>query len=111
MLEVILKRLAEFQERSESLKRKVKGALIYPVVVISIATGLLIFIMSWIVPKFTVIFKEFNADLPDMTKVLIAMSYAIVNYWYLLPGIPLSIWLILKLIRKFQGGRTGWHMF
>ncbi len=110
-LEVILKRLAEFQERSESLKRKVKGALIYPVVVISIATGLLIFIMSWIVPKFTVIFKEFNADLPDMTKVLIAMSYAIVNYWYLLPGIPLSIWLILKLIRKFQGGRTGWHMF
>ncbi len=110
-LEIILKRLAEFQERSESLKRKVKGALIYPVVVITIATGLLIFIMSWIVPKFTAIFKDFNADLPAMTKVLISMSYAIVNYWYLLPGIPLSIWLILKLIRKFEGGRMGWHLF
>ena len=110
-LEIILKRLAEFQERSESLKRKVKGALIYPVVVITIATGLLIFIMSWIVPKFTAIFKDFNAELPQMTEILIAMSYAIVNYWYLLPGIPLSIWLILKLIRKFRGGRMGWHLF
>ncbi len=110
-LEIILKRLAEFQERSESLKRKVKGALIYPIVVISIASGLLIFIMSWIVPKFEMIFKDFDAKLPDMTKVLIAMSYGIVNYWYLLPGIPLSIWLILKLIRKFEGGRHGWHLF
>ena len=110
-LEIILKRLAEFQERSESLKRKVKGALIYPVVVITIASGLLVFIMSWIVPKFEAIFKDFKADLPDMTKVLIAVSYGIINYWYLLPGIPLTIWLILKLIRKFRGGRMGWHLF
>ena len=50
-LEVILKRLAEFQERSETLKRKVKGALVYPVVVISFASGILIFIMSGSCPS------------------------------------------------------------
>jgi type IV pilus assembly protein PilC len=110
-LEVILKRLAEFQERSESLKRKVKGALIYPIVVISFAVGILIFIMMWIVPKFTKIFLDFGATLPKMTTMLIAMSYAVANYWYLLPGIPIGIWLILKLIRKFQAGRMGWHLF
>jgi type IV pilus assembly protein PilC len=110
-LEVILKRLAEFQERSEALKRKVKGALVYPVVVISFAVGILIFIMIWIVPRFTKIFDDFKVALPDMTKVLITASYAIANYWYLLPGIPLGIWLILKLIRKFRGGRMGWHLF
>ncbi len=110
-LEIILKRLAEFQERSESLKRKVKGALIYPIVVITIASGLLVFIMSWIVPKFQTIFADFKADLPPMTTILIAVSYGIIHYWYLLPGIPLTIWLILKLIRKFRGGRMGWHLF
>jgi type IV pilus assembly protein PilC len=110
-LEVILKRLAEFQERSEALKRKVKGALVYPVVVITFAVGILIFIMMWIVPRFEAIFKDFKTDLPAMTQVLVKSSYAVVNYWYLLPGIPLAIWLTLKLIRKFQGGRMGWHLF
>ena len=61
-LEVILKRLAEFQERSETLKRKVKGALVYPIVVVTFATGILIFIMMWIVPKFEKIFKDFGVD-------------------------------------------------
>ena len=51
-LEVILRRLAEFLERSESLKRKVKGAMIYPVVVILVAVGILTFIMLKIVPVF-----------------------------------------------------------
>ncbi len=49
-LEVILKRLAEFQERAQSLKRKVKGAMVYPVVVVSVAVGILVFIMIKIVP-------------------------------------------------------------
>ncbi len=49
-LEVILQRLAEFQERAESLKRKVKGAMIYPIVVVTVAVGILTFIMIKIVP-------------------------------------------------------------
>ncbi len=110
-LEVILKRLAEFQERSEALKRKVKGALVYPFTVITFACGILIFIMIKIVPAFEKIFKDFGTELPAMTKALMATSYYIVNFWYLLPGIPLCIWLALKLIRKFQAGRMGWDMF
>jgi type IV pilus assembly protein PilC len=49
--------------------------------------------------------------MPAMTEILIAGSYAVVHFWYLLPGIPLTIWLTLKLIRKFSGGRMGWDMF
>jgi type IV pilus assembly protein PilC len=110
-LEVILKRLAEFQERSESLKRKVKGALVYPICVVTFACGILLFIMWWIVPKFQDLFKGFNVDLPEVTKVLITISHAVISYWYLLPGIPLGIWLFMKLIRKFHGGRFGWNLF
>jgi type IV pilus assembly protein PilC len=110
-LEVILKRLAEFQERAESLKRKVKGAMVYPVTVVTFACGILVFIMMWIVPRFEKIFKDFDTKLPTVTQVLIDGSYCVVHFWYLLPGIPLTIWLTLKLIRKFQGGRMGWDMF
>jgi type IV pilus assembly protein PilC len=64
-LEVILQRLAEFMERAqESLKRKVKGAMIYPVVVVLVAVGILTFIMLKIVPAFEKMFAEFDFELP-----------------------------------------------
>ena len=59
-LEVILQRLADFQERAEALKRKVKGALIYPAVVVTVAVGILVFIMVWIVPSFKKMFLGSN---------------------------------------------------
>ena len=110
-LEVILQRLAEFQERAEALKRKVKGAMIYPVVVITVAVGILTFIMIWIVPSFQSIFDDFELDLPILTVYLIAFSQWCVDYWYLIPGIPVMVWLTIKLIRKFKMGRFGWDQF
>jgi len=110
-LETILKRLAEFQERSQTLRRKVKGALVYPVTVVLFAVGILIFIMLKIVPAFEKIFKDFDTTLPDMTLALINTSQFIGHYWWAIPGIPISIWLFVKLVRKFSAGRMGWDMF
>ena len=110
-LEIILQRLAEFQERAQSLKRKIKGAMIYPIVVISVAVAILTFIMIKIVPSFQKIFDDFGTDLPTMTLVLIQISKAAVNYWFLIPGIPIGLWLFIKLLRKFKSGRVGWDMF
>lgn len=110
-LELILQRLADFQERSESLKRKIKGAMIYPVVVVTVAVGILTFIMIAIVPAFEEIFVDFGLELPAATLFLVALSNWTVNYWYLIPGIPISIWLFIKLLRKFKHGRIGWDQF
>jgi type IV pilus assembly protein PilC len=110
-LEIILQRLAEFQERSEALKRKVKGALVYPITVVTFAVGILVFIMLKIVPSFETIFKDFDAELPAMTQALITMSNLTAQYWFLLPGVPLGIWLFVKLVRKFNSGRVGWDLF
>ena len=110
-LELILQRLADFQERAESLKRKVKSAMIYPIVVVTVAVGILTFIMIKIVPAFRDIFKEFDLELPPMTEMLVGISNWCVNYWYLIPGIPITIWLTVKLIRKFRHGRVGWDQF
>ena len=73
-LEIILKRLAEFQERAQSLKRKVKGAMIYPVFVVLFAVSILVFIMLKIVPQFQKIFKDFGTTLPDITNMLINIA-------------------------------------
>ncbi|HJN12095.1 MAG TPA: type II secretion system F family protein [Pirellulaceae bacterium] len=110
-LEVILQRLAEFMERAESLKKKVKGAMIYPVVVIMVAVSILIFIMLKIVPVFAKMFDEFELELPAATLLLVAISDFVVGYWFLLPAIPVSIWLFIKLARKFKHGRMGWDMY
>ncbi|MBN2295886.1 MAG: type II secretion system F family protein [Pirellulales bacterium] len=110
-LEIILRRLAEFQERAEALRRKVKGALVYPVVVVLFAVGILTFIMYKIVPAFEKIFTDFETELPPMTTVLITASNMTVRFWYLLPLVPTCIWLAIKLIRKFSAGRKGWDMF
>src|SRR5439155_20578655 len=103
-LEVILQRLADFKEKSQSLKRKITGAMIYPTVVILVAVGILSFIMIFIIPKFEKIFKDFNMKLPALTEALMATSRWFANYWYVLPLIPLSIWLMIKLIRLNKSG-------
>jgi type IV pilus assembly protein PilC len=110
-LEIILQRLADFMERAEELKRKVKGAMIYPAVVITVAVAILTFIMLKIVPVFTKMFEEFKLKLPTATVLLVEVSKWVVKSWYLLPLIPVIVWLGIKLLRKFKHGRIGWDMY
>ncbi|QEG40525.1 type II secretion system F family protein [Roseimaritima ulvae] len=110
-LETILQRLADFLERGESLKRKVKGAMIYPCVVIFVAIAILIFIMVFIVPTFQEMFEEFELDLPAPTVLLIAIAEYLKFYWFLLLLIPLSMFMLIKLLRKFRHGRMGFDQF
>ena len=103
-LEVILQRLAEFKERAQTLKRKVQGAMVYPAAVITVAGLIVGFIMYWIIPKFKEIFSDFGVELPAITENLIWMSDMVVNYWFLIPLIPVSLFLIIKIIRKNKTG-------
>jgi type IV pilus assembly protein PilC len=103
-LETILKRLADFKEKSQTLQRRVIGAMVYPVVVVLVAVGILTGIMIWIIPKFKKIFVEFGLPLPMLTQMLISVSDWVAEYWYVLPLFPLCWWLMIKLIRL---NRTG----
>jgi type IV pilus assembly protein PilC len=103
-LEIILNRLADFKEKSQSLKRRITGAMVYPIVVIVVAVSILTFIMLYIIPKFEKIFKDFNMKLPQMTQMLISTSQWFSKYWYVLPLFPLCFWLLIKLIRLSRHG-------
>lgn len=110
-LEIILRRLADFMEKAEALKRKVKGAMVYPCVVVMVAVGILTFIMIKIVPTFETIFADFETPLPPPTLMLVAISQNTAKYWYMIPAIPISIVLFVRLIKKFKHGKMGWDLF
>lgn len=103
-LEVILQRLADFKEKAQSLKRKITGAMVYPCVVITVAVGILTFIMLTIIPKFQKIFKEFDMTLPWATEALMATSNWFVDYWYMIPLFPMAFILFIKLVRLNKTG-------
>ena len=109
VLDVILLRLAEFMEKAQRLKRKVVGAMIYPIVVICFAVGIVSGIMISVVPKFKEIFLDFDVPLPSVTKVLIAVSDWFVKGkppgWAVVLLSPLACFLFLKLLKQSRGGR------
>src|SRR2546423_8253058 len=81
--------------------------MVYPSVVISVAVAILSFIMIFIIPKFEKIFADFKMKLPWITDMLITVSRWFVKYWYVIPLIPIAIWLTFKLIRL---NRTGGYI-
>ena len=103
-LEAILQRLADFKEKSQSLKRRIKSAMVYPLVVITVACAIVGFILYFIIPKFEAIFKDFGVDLPSMTKFLIHASHFVVDYFYVCILFPVFFWIFLKLVYRNKTG-------
>ena len=114
VLDVILQRLADFMEKAERLKRKIKGALVYPVAVILLALLILTAIMVFIVPKFEEIFADFGVNLPGVTQWLIDTSRWVAGQepgqkvWgavYVLLS-PIVVFVLWKLIRAAKPGKA-----
>ncbi|MDQ1257680.1 MAG: ral secretion pathway protein, partial [Candidatus Hydrogenedentes bacterium] len=100
LLEVVLNRLAVFMERRQALKRKVRGALIYPIAVVVIATGIVSFLLVKVVPVFAEIFSEFGKGLPAPTQFLVDVADFMKFKWWLLLVIFNSIIIGIKLATK-----------
>jgi len=82
ILDTILMRLAEYIEKIETLKRKVKGALMYPAVVLFVAVGATLFMLMFIIPTFAKMFADFGAELPMPTKIVLGASNLIRSWWW-----------------------------
>ncbi|MBU0754807.1 MAG: type II secretion system F family protein [Planctomycetes bacterium] len=96
ILDEILTRLAQFSEKTEKIKSKIKEALTYPTLVLLFMVGILTFIMLVVVPRFEEIFENFGKTLPVPTRLLIGVSDSIVHYSYLYLGFPLLAYLIYR---------------
>jgi len=111
VLDIILRRLATFMEKSQSLRKKVKSAMVYPAAVISVAVVILIVIMVFVVPAFKKMFEDIGQNLPLPTQILLSTSNALKDYWYLVPGIPFSIWFIFRMIARSSKGEAALDAF
>lgn len=115
VLDIILQRLAAFMEKSQRLRRRIIGAMIYPVVVILISVAIVSGIMVFVIPKFQQIFNDFEVELPGLTLWLIEASNWMAGTAspnQQIPGVawvilsPIVIFIVLKLIRKTGPGRA-----
>ena len=114
VLDIILQRLAEFMEKAQRLKSKIKGAMVYPVAVILIAMVILTAIMYFIIPKFEEIFADFGVNLPALTVWLIDTSRWVAgqNAGQKYPGAivvavsPVFAFIFWKVIRKTKPGKA-----
>jgi type IV pilus assembly protein PilC len=108
VLDVILQRLADFMEKAEKLKRRIKGAMIYPIVVVSFAILMVTGIMIFVIPKFKKLFASFKTGLPQITIMLMNFSHWVAKEygWAYILGSPFAIWFLLKMIGKTGPGRT-----
>ena len=87
ILEELLDRLAEYMEKTEGIKSKIKSALMYPTSVIIVAFVVVAVIMIFVIPSFKEVFSSFGAELPAPTLVVMAISEFFVEYWWLIFGL------------------------
>lgn len=83
-LEKILKRLGSYLERSEMLKRKIKKAMIYPAAIMTVALGVSLILLIFVVPQFQKMFSSFGAQLPWFTRMVVNLSDFLRSYWWLI---------------------------
>jgi type IV pilus assembly protein PilC len=108
VLEVVLTRLAEFQEKAQKIKNKVLAAMVYPIIVLTLALSILSFLLVFIVPRFEMIFHEMLGDkpLPTITLFVIGVSDFAQRNWALLIGAVVVLIVGIKLAGRAPAGRA-----
>lgn len=110
VLEIVLNRLAEYQEKAQKLKNKIVAAMVYPIIVMFIAVAIMVFLMLVIVPRFEKIFEDMLGDknkLPELTKLVIGFSRWMGEYFIFLAGGAVLIVVGWKLYASTPGGRRA----
>jgi type IV pilus assembly protein PilC len=105
ILDTILMRLAVFMEKNDALIRKVKGAMIYPSVIMSVAAIAITVLLVFVIPTFQTMFASAGIALPLPTRIVIGMSHALKSYWYMVLGGIIAIVITIKRYYRTPNGK------
>ncbi|MHC4259958.1 MAG: type II secretion system F family protein [Planctomycetota bacterium] len=109
VLDLILARIADFMEKRQKLKSKVRGAMVYPIVVLTAAFVILLLLMKYVIPKFTTVLTDMaeGAELPKITRIVLGVSNWIAyDYgWAILLAVPFGIVFLVRIMKRFRIGR------
>ena len=104
-LEVVLARLADFAEKEEELKEKLKTAFIYPAAMVVVAMAVVVFLLLFVMPRFVLMFEDIGQALPLPTRLLLAGSNFLRDYWWFYLPVFFAVVLIFRQITAKEKGR------
>ncbi|GEN33028.1 type II secretion system F family protein [Aneurinibacillus danicus] len=104
-MEIVLDRMATFYEKSHYTREKIKSAMMYPVVMMVLTVIVTIFLLTNIVPMFVNMFASFNAELPAITKTVLAVSDSLVSTWYVYLLVLIGSVIAIRAILRMPRGR------
>ncbi len=108
VLDLILARVADFMEKAQKLKSRVKSAMVYPAVVLCAAFGILLALMKYVIPQFKAVLEEMvSGELNPVTTAVLGISNWIATQygWAIILGIPFGIIFLLRIVKRFHAGR------
>jgi type II secretory pathway component PulF len=106
-LDVVLEQIATFRSREQDLKNKVLSALLYPAILAVLAGGIIVFLLTFFIPRFSTMFAEFGGSLPALTRTIVAASRLLVQYWFVLVlVIALAVFGIRRALSSEEGRRV-----
>jgi type II secretory pathway component PulF len=108
-LDVVLAQIAEFQSREKELKAKVLTAMLYPCILLVLALGILVLLMTFFIPKFQKIFDNMHSALPLITQIIIGTSHFIRSYGLIFAAAVVGIGLMLRAWFVSEKGRRVWE--
>jgi general secretion pathway protein F len=108
VLEVTLKRLAELLEETQEFKETLVSALIYPILLTAVGSAAVVFLLTFVIPRFVDIFKDLGQSLPLPTQILLSVSGAVQHYWWLLALVVLAAVLGARVALSSEAGRWQW---
>ena len=106
ILDIIARRLATHIEKAASLKKKVKSAMVYPACIVSVAVGVISFLMIFVIPAFTTMFNSGGAELPGPTAIVMAVSDMFRTKWHYMAGTAYAIYLVFSRLYATERGRA-----
>jgi len=95
-LEIVLSRLADFLEHQNTIRAKLRSSMTYPILMTGVSIVILSFLFTFIIPKIVRIFSETKNPLPIITQILISISNAVTNYWWLIAGVFVALIFFMK---------------
>jgi type II secretory pathway component PulF len=108
-LDVVLAQIADFQAREKEMRGKVMTALMYPIILLVLALGVLIFLLVFFIPRFKTIFAGFNATLPAITQIIVAISDFMRSYGLFMLGAVIAIGFMIRSWFVSPQGRRSWE--
>jgi type IV pilus assembly protein PilC len=111
MLEESLMRVADQLEKADSLRRQVKAAMAYPIMIGAFALVVMLALVAFLIPVFEGVFKDFNGKLPAITRVSVAASHLVTGKWWLLIAITVGTIVAFRKWKKTSWGHRQWDTF